>query len=228
MHLKEREFAELKGKIQKMGILVEDAVRNSVISLLERDVEHAQKIKEGDALINTFDNELDEYCIKLIALRQPVAKDLRLITTAMKITTDLERIADNAANIANRTIELADERYIAVHVSFPVLRDITCGMVRDSVGSFIKEETSLAFDVMSRDKEVDAINEKVLHDLITMMLHDCDSAIPATKLSYISRYLERIGDHATNIAEMVIYMTEGEMIRHRADKDAFNINALKR
>ncbi|MBF0520859.1 MAG: phosphate signaling complex protein PhoU [Nitrospirae bacterium] len=226
MYLKESEFAELKGKIQQMGVLVEDAVRNSVISLLERDVEHAKKIRDGDVIINTFDNELDEYCIKLIALRQPVAKDLRLITTAMKITTDLERIADNAANIANRTVELAEERYIAAHISFPILRDITCGMVRDAVESFVKEDKSLAFDVMSRDKEVDTINEKVLHDLITMMLNDCDSSIPVTKLSYISRYLERIGDHATNIAEMVIYMIEGQMIKHKADKDSFNINAL--
>ncbi|MBF0467091.1 MAG: phosphate signaling complex protein PhoU [Nitrospirae bacterium] len=226
MYLKENEFAELKDKIQKMGALVEDAVRNSVTSLLDRDVEHAEIIIDGDTPINTFDNELDEYCIKLIALRQPVAKDLRMITTAMKITTDLERIADNAVNIAERTIELADERYIASHISFPILRDITCGMVRDAVGSFVKEDKSLAFDVMSRDKEVDAINEKVLHDLLSMMLNDCDASIPATKLSYVSRYLERIGDHATNIAEMVIYMIEGQMIKHKADKDSFDINAL--
>ncbi|MEO5357887.1 MAG: phosphate signaling complex protein PhoU [Nitrospirae bacterium YQR-1] len=221
MYLREAELAELKGKIQEMGKLVEDAVRNSVISLVARDLELAKKVTVGDALINTFDIEIDEHCIKLIALRQPVARDLRLITTAMKITTDLERIADNAANVANRTIELADEKYIATHLNIPILRDITCGMVRDAVDSFIKEDKSLALNVMSRDTEVDDINEKVLRDLIDMMLHDCDSAIPATKLGYISRYLERIGDHATNIAEMVIYMVEGQMIRHRADKDAY-------
>ncbi|MBF0318805.1 MAG: phosphate signaling complex protein PhoU [Nitrospirae bacterium] len=217
MPLKDNELVKLKDDIHKMAVLVEAAVDNAVKSLMDMDAVLAKKVARDDHFVNAMDVQIDETCIRLIALRQPVARDLRFITTAMKITTDLERMADNAVNIANRVIELIAEIEEFALADIPQMRDIALGMLTDAVASFLSGDKRLALDVMTRDHLVDELNEKVLNDLMELMTRDASTIIPAAKLSSISRYLERIGDHATNIAEMVIYMVEGQMVKHMKD-----------
>jgi len=143
-----------------------------------------------------------------------MGKDLRFITTAMKITTDLERIADNAVNIAERALELNEEPLLKPYIDIPKMSRIAQGMVRDTIDAFINEDKQLAKDVIMRDDEVDDLNETVIKELMFIMTQDPSTVTRAVKISYISKYLERIADHSTNIAETVIYMVEGKIIRH--------------
>ncbi|MCG6552697.1 MAG: phosphate signaling complex protein PhoU [Candidatus Magnetominusculus sp. LBB02] len=214
MPLRNNELFNLRDDILKMASMVETALDGAIKSLLNMDTALAQTVSRNDHFVNALDVHIDEACIVLIALRQPVAKDLRFLTTAMKITTDLERMADNAVNIANRVIELPSELPAFMLVDIPKMRDIAIGMLTDAVASFLSGDTQLAMDVITRDQMLDSLNEKLLNELIELMTKDNSLIIPAAKLSSISRYIERIGDHATNIAEMVIYMIEGQMVRH--------------
>jgi phosphate transport system protein len=217
MPLKENELVKLREDIRKMASLVEAAIDGAVKSLMDMDTALAQQVARNDHFVNAMDVQIDETCIRLIALRQPVARDLRFLTTAMKITTDLERMADNAVNIANRVIELSAEMAGFALADIPKMRDIALRMLTDAVASFLSGDKGLAMDVMTRDQRVDELNEKILNELMELMTRDAASIIPAAKLSSISRYIERIGDHATNIAEMVIYMVEGQMVKHMKD-----------
>lgn len=212
----DEELQHLKGKLLKMGSLVEDAIKNSIQALVERDNALAQRIIENDHLINTLDVEIDEESIRLIALRQPKAGDLRFITTAMKITTDIERMGDLAVDIAERALELNEEPILKPYIDIPRMAEIARGMVRDSLDSLVKGDTKLALDVIKRDDEVDHLNLQVFNELLFFMIQDPHTVSRATRITYISKYLERIGDHATNIAEMVIYLVEGKIIRHMA------------
>jgi phosphate transport system protein len=143
-----------------------------------------------------------------------MAKDLRFITTAMKITTDLERIADNAVNIAERALELNEEPILKPYIDIPRMKEIAQGMIRDAINAFVNEDKKVATDVIMRDDEVDYLNGAVLKELMFIMTQDPSTVYRAMKISYVSKYLERIADHATNLAEMVIYMVEGRIIRH--------------
>jgi phosphate transport system protein len=210
------ELQHLKGKLLKMGSLVEDAIKISIQALLDRDNALAQRIIENDHLVNTLDVEIDEESIRLIALRQPKAGDLRFITTAMKITTDIERMGDLAVDIAERTIELNDEPMLKPYIDIPRMAEIARGMVRDSLDALVRGDTKLAMDVIQRDDEVDQLNLQVFNELLFFMIQDPHTVSRATRITYISKYLERIADHATNIAEMVIYLVEGKIIRHMA------------
>ncbi|KWT90975.1 phosphate signaling complex protein PhoU [Candidatus Magnetominusculus xianensis] len=214
MPLKDNELVKLRDDIMKMASLVEAAIDSAIKSLLNMDTALAQMVVRNDHFVNALDVQIDEACIVLIALRQPVAGDLRFITTAMKITTDLERMADNAVNIANRVVELPSEIPELALVSIPKMREIALGMLTDAVASFLSGDKGLAMDVITRDQLLDGFNEKLLNELVELMTKDTSLIIPASKLSSISRYIERIGDHATNIAEMVIYMVEGQIIKH--------------
>lgn len=214
MAIFDEELRLLKDKVLKIGSLVEIAIRNSVRSLVERDSNLARKVIENDHRINALDVEIDEECIRLIALRQPKAKDLRFITTAMKITTDLERIGDLAENIAERAIELNKEPMLKPYIDIPWMAEIAEGMVRDALDSFVMECSSLPYEVIKRDDEVDNLNAQVFNELLFYMIQDPNTVTRAIKINYVSKYLERIADHATNIAEMVIYMWEGKIIRH--------------
>ncbi|MEO5360183.1 MAG: phosphate signaling complex protein PhoU [Nitrospirota bacterium] len=214
MPLKDNELLKLRDDIMKMASLVEAAIDSAIKSLLNMDTALAHMVVRNDHFVNALDVQIDEACIVLIALRQPVAGDLRFITTAMKITTDLERMADNAVNIANRVVELPSEIPEFALVSIPKMRDIALGMLTDAVASFLSGDKGLALDVITRDQLLDGLNEKLLNELVELMTKDTSLIIPASKLSSISRYIERIGDHATNIAEMVIYMVEGQIIKH--------------
>jgi len=210
----DEELRLLKEKVLRIGSLVEAAIRNSVKSLVERNSDLATKVIESDHKVNALDVEIDEECIRLIALRQPKAKDLRFITTAMKITTDLERMGDLAVNIAERAIELNEEPQLKPYIDVPRMAEITEAMVRDALDALVKGCSKIPYEVIKRDDEVDDLNAQVFNELLFFMIQDPGTVSRATRISYVSKYLERIADHATNIAEMVIYMCEGKIIRH--------------
>jgi phosphate transport system protein len=214
MTVRSEELIHLKEMLLKMAALVESAIQNSVQSLVERDSALARLVIEGDQVINTFDVKIDEECIRLLALKQPMGKDLRFITTAMKITSDLERIGDNAVNIAERALELNEEPLLKPYIDIPRMSMIARGMVRNTINAFINEDKNLAREVIIRDDEVDDLNEMVWEELMSIMTHDSSTISRAVKITYVSKYLERIADHATNIAEMIIYLVEGKIIRH--------------
>jgi len=219
MTVRSEELNNLKELIIKMAGLVEASIRDSVRSLTDRDSALAHEIIENDRKINAFDVRIDEECIRLLALKQPMAKDLRYITTAMKVTTDLERIADNAVNIAERALELNEEPILKPYIDIPKMRNIAQGMIRDVIEAFVTENKKLATEVIMRDDEVDELNAMVLSELVFIMTQDPRTVSRAMKVSYVSKYLERIADHITNIAEMIIYMVEGRIIRHLPPED---------
>ena len=208
------ELQHLKEKLLKMGSLVEDAIKYSIQSLVERDNTLAERVIEHDRMVNTLDVEIDEESIRLIALRQPKAGDLRFITMAMKITTDLERMGDMAVNIAERALELNQEPVLKPYIDIPKMREIAQGMTRDALNAFVRKDKNLAMDVIMRDDEVDDLKHDVLQELAFFMAQDPSTVFRAMKISFVAAYLERIADHATNIAEMVIYLVEGKIIRH--------------
>lgn len=209
-----KELGHLKEHLVKMSVYVEAAIKDAVNSLVERNDDLAKKVIEGDHVINAQDVQIDEECIRILALTQPMARDLRFLTTAMKITTDLERIADNAVNIAERAIELNREPLLKPYIDIPRMSRIAQHMVIDTINAFINEDKALAKDVIMRDDEMDELNEAIWEELMAIMTRDPSTISRAVKITYISKYLERIGDHATNISEDVIYMVDGKIIRH--------------
>jgi phosphate transport system protein len=208
------ELKELRERVLKLGCMVEDAIRDSVKALVERESELAQEVIKRDHLINALDVKIDEECVRLIALRQPMAKDLRFITTAMKITTDLERMGDLAVNIAERALELNEQPQLKPYIDIPRMAEISQGMVRDSLDALVRGCTNLPYEVIKRDDEVDQLTVQVFNELLLYMIQDPITISRAMRITYVAKYLERIADHATNIAEMVIYLCQGKMIRH--------------
>jgi len=209
-----KELEHLKELVVKMSIYVETTIKDAVNALVERDDNLAMKVISGDQLINEQDVQVDETCIRILALTQPMAKDLRFITTAMKITTDLERIADNAVNIAERALELNKEPLLKPYIDIPRMSRISQQMVRDSINAFINGDITLAKEVIMTDDEIDDLTEKIWKELMGIMTSDPTTITRAVKITYVSKYLERIADHATNIAEDVIYLIGGKIIRH--------------
>ena len=210
----EDELREVKVKILKMGSLVEEAIGRAIRSLVERNNRFAEEVIEGDRLINSYDVEIDEECIRVLALRQPVGGDLRFITTAMKITTDLERIGDFAENISKLALELNKEPQLKPYIDIPLMAKIVQGMVVDVLEAFTKPDTAMAYDVIQRDEQMDNLAVQIFNELLFFMIKDPSTVSRAVKVSYVAKHLERMADHATNIAEMVIYMVEGRFIRH--------------
>jgi phosphate transport system protein len=210
----EDELREVKVKILKMGSLVEEAIGRAIRSLVERNNRFAEEVIEGDRLINSYDVEIDEECIRVLALRQPVGGDLRFITTAMKITTDLERIGDFAENISKLALELNKEPQLKPYIDIPLMAKIVQGMVVDVLEAFTKPDTAMAYDVIQRDEQMDNLAVQIFNELLFFMIKDPSTVSRAVKVSYVAKHLERMADHATNIAEMVIYMVEGKFIRH--------------
>jgi phosphate transport system protein len=208
------ELTYLKELILRMGGRVELAIKNSVESLVERDDELAKSVIADDAKINALDIEIDEEAIKLIALRQPKAGDLRLITTAMKITTDLERMGDQAVSISRRALELNKEPVLKPYIDIPKMTLIVRQMTRDALDAFVKKDKALAMEVIARDDEVDALKHSILSELAVFMGKDPSTIVRGMKVSFVAASLERIADHATNISEMVVFLIEGRIIRH--------------
>jgi phosphate transport system protein len=214
MAIFDEELSALKERVLELGGMVETAIRDSVRSLIERNNDLAKEVIKRDHLINALEVRIDEECVRLIALRQPMARDLRFITTAMKITTDLERMGDLAVNIAERAIELNGEPQLKPFVNIPKMAEISEGMVRDSLDAFVKGCSKLPYEVIKRDDVVDDLTVKNFEELLSFMIRDPKIISLAVKRTYIAKYLERIADHATNIAEMVIYMCKGKIVRH--------------
>lgn len=210
------ELSELKNKIINMSLLVGSNVKDSVQALVERNDELAQSVVEKDHIINSYDVDIDEESIKLIALRQPKATDLRFLTTAMKITTDLERMGDFAVNISERALELNKEPVLKPYIDIPRMSQIAQDMIKDALTAFVNRDRDLAMDVIMRDDEMDNLKHQVQRELLFLMMENPTTASRAMKVSFVAQYLERIGDHTTNICEMVIYLVEGRLIRHMA------------
>ena len=210
----DEELRELKESMLLEGELVQKAVRNAVTALLTRDSDLARKVIEDDDTINTKEVEIDEFCLKLLALRQPAAKDLRFIATAIKINYDLERMGDMAVNICERVLELNQEPQLKPYIDLPQMAEIAQTMVKESLDAFVKEDPQLAWKVTQEDEKVDQLNEQIFRELLTYMSEDLKTISRATRLLFISKYLERLADHAVNIAELVIFLVQGKIIRH--------------
>jgi phosphate transport system protein len=210
----EDELKKLREDILYMGGLVEDQILKSIKTLVERDSQLAEILIERDHEVNRLDVEIDDLCIKLLALHQPAGRDLRFITTGLKITTDLERIGDMAVNISERALELNQEPQLKPYIDIPRMARIAQRMIRESLDAFVREDTELALKVCKDDEEVDQLNSQIFREVVTFMIDDPHTINRAIKISSVSKYLERIADHATNIAEMVIFMVKGKSIRH--------------
>ena len=210
----EEELKALHHRILEMGGLVEKQIVNAIDALVRRDSQLAREIIDRDHVVNRMDVEIDDLCIRLLALHQPAARDLRLITTALKITTDLERIGDLAENLCERAVELNEEPQLKPFIDIPRMADIAQRMLRESLDAFVREDTELALHVCAEDDAIDDLNNQLFRELLSFMAENPQTVTRATRLLFISKYLERIADHATNIAEMVIFMVKGTSIRH--------------
>jgi len=212
-----KELEELKQSLLRMAALVEEAITNAIQSLVLRDSDLCKKTFDGEERINFQEIEIEEKCLKLLALRQPMAIDLRFITAAMKIVTDLERMGDQAVNIAERAISLNQEPQLKPYMDIPRMAEITQSMVTDALGAFVNRDSKLARSVCERDDMVDGLNDQVFRELLTYMMADPKTIPRSVHLMIVCRCLERIADHATNIAEDVIFMVDALVIYHRVD-----------
>lgn len=211
----ERELQEIKEGLLYLGALTERAIAGGVTALLEKDSALAAKVICEDDQIDALDVELEERCIRLLALRQPAARDLRFITTAIKINGHLERIGDMAANIAEKVIILNDIPQIKPYIDLPRMAEIARDMIRESLDAMVREDIALANRVREEDAVIDQLNEQIFRELLTFMMEDPRKIQPSLYIMQISKNLERIADHAEGIADMVVYMITGESIRHR-------------
>ncbi|MBI5191653.1 MAG: phosphate signaling complex protein PhoU [Nitrospirae bacterium] len=210
----EKELQELKDKLLRLGALVESQVERSVTSLVERDNMLAASVIDTDHEVNRLEVEIDEDCILLLALRHPEASDLRFVTTAMKIVTDLERMGDLAVDISERALEINEEPLLKPYIDIPRMARAARQMLKDALDAFVNKDAALARKVTESDDYVDNLNHQIFRELLLFMLEDPHTISRAIRISYVSKYLERIADHATNIAEMVVYLVEGKIIRH--------------
>ncbi len=216
----ERELQDIKETLLYEGALVEHAIHRAMRSLLERDSDLARKVIAEDEKINALDEKIEGACIRLLALRQPAARDLRFITTTIKVNGHLERMGDLAVNIANRAVELNEVPPVKPYIDLPRMADLTREMVRESLDALVREDRGLAVAVRKKDETVDNLNEQIFRELLTFMLEDSKTIHRALLISQISKSLERISDHAEGIAKMVIYMITGKSVRHRDPGEA--------
>jgi phosphate transport system protein len=210
----DQDLEQLQASLLRMGGLVEEQISRAIDSLVERDSAQAREVIARDREVNQLDIEIDEHCFRLLALHQPAASDLRFVATAMKITTDLERIGDQAVNICERALELNEEAVLKPYIDIPRIAEIARRMVRTSLDAFVGRDTALAHGVIGSDDEVDGLTHQVFRELLSFMAENPRTISRATRILFISKYLERIADHATNIAEMVVFMVSGKMVRH--------------
>ena len=210
----DEELGQLKDKLFKMGLLVEEAIRKSIASLIKRDSKQAQEVIEQDQKINILEIEIDEFSHELIALRQPTAVDLRFITMVLKINSNLERIGDQAVNIAEKAISLNKETPLKSYFSIPKMADIAISMVKESLDAFVTRDAQKAKQICERDDELDGLNDQTYNSLQEAMKKNEVEIPHAVSLIMVSHNLERIGDLGTNIAEDVIYLAKGIDIRY--------------
>ena len=215
-HLDE-EFDQLKEKLLRMAAMTEEAISLSITSLKDRKEELAQKVLTQEEEINLLDVELDDLSLTLLARHQPMAVDLRFLTAVLRITSELERIADQAVNIAQRSLVLLKSPTLKSLIDIPRMAQLAQKMVKDAIDAFIQKDPELAKSVCERDDEVDDLNDQIFRELLTYMMQDMSSIKRAVDLILIGRHLERIADHATNISEDVIYFVKGKTIKHHCE-----------
>ena len=213
-HHFEEELQALKNRLLTMGALVEERVHQSVRSLIDRRLDEAEAVIAADKEVNELQIDIDDRCLKLLATQSPLAIDLRLITAAMKINADLERIGDQAVNIAEHTVRVLAHPPLKPLIDIPRMAELAQQMTRDALDAFVKKDPALARDVLRRDDEVDSLKDQVFRELLTYMMADPGTIQRALSLILISRNIERIADHATNIAEDVIFLVEAKDVRH--------------
>ena len=208
------ELNVVRARLLEMGGKVEVMIANSMKSLVERDSALAETTIASDAEINAMEIEIDEKCLHILARRQPAARDLRFVTLALKIVTDLERIGDQCASIARHAVELNREAQLKPYIDLPRMAERANDAVREALDAFVRGDTPAAVRVCRDDSILDELNEQLQRELLTFMMEDPATIGRAMRITSISKYLERIADHATNIAEMVIFMVHGKDIRH--------------
>jgi phosphate transport system protein len=211
----EKELQEIKDGLIYLGALTEKAIQAAMKSLSERNSDIAHKVIEADEEIDKLDTELEKKCVKILALRQPTAIDLRFITTAIKITGHLERIGDMAVNIAEKAILLIGEPQLKPYIDLPRMADLVAEMIKNSLDSFIRNDLRMAEKVRQTEQITDDINEQIFRELLTFMMEDSKSIHRALLIMQVSKNLERIADHAKGIADMVTYMVTGDCVRHQ-------------
>jgi phosphate transport system protein len=212
----QEELQQLKTRLLEMGGLAEDRVRTVVQALVDRDPALIDRVLSGDGPINQLHIEVDSRCFKLLALHQPMAVDLRAIVSAVKINTDLERVGDLAINIAEAVKRYMRHPPVKALIDIPRMAEIAQRMLRDALDAFVRRDTELAHTVLNEDDALDSLKTQVFRELLTYMLQDPSTIEPSLDLILVSRHLERIGDHATNIAEDVIFMVSARDVRHHA------------
>ena len=211
----DQELSQLKDELLRMSALAEQSVAQSLKALVQRDSALAKQVDADDNQLDRLQMEIDERCIQLIALRQPKARDLRLLVMTMKIATELERIGDQAVNIAHRTEELNKEPLLKPLVDIPRMAEIARGMIRDALDAFVYAKPETARAAILRDDEVDKLNRQLHRELTSFVIEDPHTITRALNLMSVAHNLERIGDHATNIAEEIVYLYEARDIRHQ-------------
>ena len=217
-HHFESEMQALKNRLLNMGALVEERVHRAIQALMDRNLGAAEEIARGDQEVNELQIEIDERCLRLFALQQPMASDLRLITSAMKINADLERIGDQAVNIAEQALRILSHPPLKAIIDLPRMAEIAERMTRESLDAFVRKDADLARAILKRDDEVDELKDHVFRVLLTYMMADPGTIERALALILVSRHLERIADHATNIAEDVIFVVEAKDVRHHHEE----------
>jgi phosphate transport system protein len=214
-HRFQQRLDELAEKILRLGGLVEEAIGYSVRALIDRDSDLARRVIADDTAIDNLELEIDELCMEVLALQQPMASDLRFIATAMKITPDLERIGDHAVNISERAIELNEEPALKAVVDIGLMAQRSQEMVRRSLDAFVRRDGAAAWDVIRMDDDLDSRMESVFRVLLSHMLEDPKTISRALRMTFVAKYFERIGDQATNICEQIIFMAEARVIKHK-------------
>lgn len=214
----ESELERLRERILYMGAQVEKLVGAAFVALRHRDPVLATSVIELDPEIDQLEIEIDELCVRVLARRQPVASDLRFITTSLKLVTDIERAADLGVNVAERVVELVKyPDLIDVHATLEQMADIALGMLRDALDAFVSADVPKAEQILDRDAAVDSLYSRLFPELVSQMVADIHHVEQATRLQSVGKYIERIADHATNIAEMVVFMVRGQDVRHHSE-----------
>jgi phosphate transport system protein len=210
----EAELKALRDRLLEMGGLVEQAIAASVRAMTERDSELADRVKTRDREINRMEVEIDSMCRRILALRQPAASDLRFITTALKIVTDLERMGDLAVNVAERALDLNQAPPLGPLHDLAKLADLSEAQLKKALDAFVEADVQRAEEVIASDELLDAVYLKLFNELLVCMMEDSRAIRRATGVMFAAKHLERFGDHATNVAEMVVYMVRGTDVRH--------------
>jgi phosphate transport system protein len=218
----EHELRQLREQLLVMGSHVEAIIGDSIKALMERDSALAKRTVAADESVDRMEVELDGLCLQILARRQPVASDLRFITLVLKVVTDLERIADLGVNICERVVELSAEPQLKPYVDLPRMGREVQAMLQEVLDAFVAKDAGRARAIIDRDEAVDALYAQVFRELLTFMMEDAHNVYRATRLQSIAKYLERMADHTTNLAEMVIFMVEGQDVRHMTSREEAN------